>query len=103
LDFIEDGLGSELAEEAAGIVGGEGAGVGIFEGEIGGIGDGGSGEGGLAGLTWAGDDDDGIGGEAPLKERGEDPRNGSERQGGRHSDQMNTAVYTWSSASSQKV
>lgn len=75
MDFIENGLRAELAEEAAGILGGEGAGVGIFKGKVGGVGGRGSGEGSLAGLPGAGDDDDGVGGEALLKERSEETRN----------------------------
>ena len=46
----------------------------------------GSGEGGLAGLPGAGDDDDGVGGEALLKERSEETRNGMLRQRRRHRD-----------------
>jgi hypothetical protein len=45
----------------------------------------GSGEGGLAGLPGAGDDD-GVGGEALLKERSEETRNGMLRQRRRHRD-----------------
>jgi hypothetical protein len=45
----------------------------------------GSGEGGLAGLPGAGDDD-GVGGEALLKERSEETWNGMLRQRRRHRD-----------------
>jgi hypothetical protein len=99
LGFIEDGLRAELAEEAAGIVGGEGAGVGIFEGEVGGVGGGDSGEGGFAGLTGAGDDGDGIGGETRLEEWGEDPRDGAGWERRRHFNQTNITVCNWSNSS----
>jgi hypothetical protein len=81
----KNGLRAELAEEAAGILGGEGAGVGILKGKVGGVGGRGSGEGGLAGLPGAGDDD-GVGGEAFLKEWSEKTWNGMLRQRRRHRD-----------------
>jgi hypothetical protein len=92
LDFVEDGLGAEVAEEAAWIVGGEGAGIGVFEGEVGGVGGGETGEGGFAGLTRACDDGDGIGGESRLEEGREEARDGARWGRWRHGDQTNITV-----------
>ena len=92
LDFVEDGLGAEVAEESAWIVGGEGAGIGVFEGEVGGVGGGESGEGGFAGLTRACDDGDGIGGESRLEEGREEARDGARWRRWRHFDQTNITV-----------
>lgn len=75
LDFVEDGLGAELAQKAAGVLGGEGACVGIFQGKVGGVGGGRPGQGGLARLTGTGDDHDGIGRQSPLKQWRDETRN----------------------------
>ena len=68
LDFVENGLGAELAQKAAGVLGGEGACVGIFQGKVGGVGGGRPGQGGLARLTGTSDDHDGVRGQSPLKQ-----------------------------------
>ena len=100
LDFVEDGLGTELSEESPRILRGEAAGVGILQREVGGIRCGGAGEGGFSGLTGPGDDDHWIRGESPEEERPQEARNRTDWKGRRHCDQMNIVVYTWSSVSS---
>lgn len=73
LHLIEDGAVGVTGEKAAGIVDGEGLGIGVFEADVGLGGERGSREGGFSGLTGSGEGDGGI----PLGELDEDALRGS--------------------------
>ena len=75
LKLVEDGFWGELTQNAAGILGGEGASIGFFQGKVGGIGCDRPGQSRLAGLTGTGDEDDNAGGQTPPKEQGDQTRN----------------------------